>query len=53
MLLLPDLCLKQVLKFNDIYMTWSSPKSDLKTNFLNLENGSFENVGNKILPTKT
>ena len=24
---------------------WSSPKTDLKTNFLNLENGTFENVG--------
>ena len=33
-----------VLKFNDIYVSWSSPKIDLETNFLNLENRRFENV---------
>ena len=36
--------LQEVLKFNDICMSWSSPKTDLKTNFLNSENRSFENV---------
>ena len=35
---------QEVLKFNDIFMSWSSPKTDLLTNFLNLENRSFENV---------
>ena len=35
---------QEVLKFNDIYMSWSSRKTDLETNFLNLENRSFENV---------
>ena len=35
---------QEVLKFNDIYMSWSSPKIDLETNFLDLENRSFENV---------
>ena len=29
---------QEVLKFNDICVSWSSPKTDLKTNFLNLEN---------------
>ena len=29
---------QEVLKFNDISMSWSSPKTDLVTNFLNLEN---------------
>ena len=35
---------QEVLKFNDICVSWSSPKTDLVTNFLNLENrniGSF------------
>ena len=27
-----------VLKFNDICVSWRSPKTDLETNFLNLEN---------------
>ena len=38
--------LGQVLKFNDICVSWndSTPKTDLETNFLNLENQSFENV---------
>ena len=35
---------QEVLKFNDICVSWSSPKTDLVTNFLNLENRSFENV---------
>ena len=29
---------QEVLKFNDICVSWSSPKTDLETNFLNLEN---------------
>ena len=33
---------QEVLKFNDICVSWSSPKTDLVTNFLNLENRSFE-----------
>ena len=35
---------QKVLKFNDICVSWSSPKTDLETNFLNLENRNFENV---------
>ena len=35
---------EEVLKFNDICVSWSSPKTDLVTNFLNLENRSFENI---------
>ena len=35
---------QEVLKFNDICVSWSSPKTDLAINFLNLENRSFENV---------
>ena len=35
---------QEVLKFNDICVSWSSPKADLERNFLNLENRSFENV---------
>ena len=31
-------------KFTDICMSWSSRKTDLKTNFLNLENRSFQCV---------
>ena len=34
---------QEVLKFNDICMSWSSPKTDQETNFQNLENRSFEN----------
>ena len=34
----------EVLKVNDNYMRWKSPKIDLKLIFLNLENQSFENV---------
>ena len=34
---------QEVLKFNDICVSWSSPKSHLETNFLNLDNWSFEN----------
>ena len=33
-----------VLKFNNMCVSWSSPKADLETNFLNLENRSFENI---------
>ena len=35
---------QEFLKFNDICVSWSSPKTDLATNFLNLEHRSFENV---------
>ena len=35
---------QEVLKFIDICMSLSFPKIDLETNFLNLENRSFENV---------
>ena len=34
---------QEVLKFN-ICMSWSYPKTDLGIIFLNLQNGSFENV---------
>ena len=33
-----------VWKFSGIYVNWSSPKTDPETNFLNLENWSFEYV---------
>ena len=44
--LLPDLWFLnfEVLKFNHICVSWSFPKCDLVTNFLELENRSFENV---------
>ena len=32
------------LKFSDICMSLTSPKTDLETNFSNLENRTFENV---------
>ena len=35
---------QEVLKFNDICVSCSSPKTDLETNVLNLENQSFEKV---------
>ena len=35
---------KEVLKLKDICVSWSSPKTDQVTMFLNLENRSFENV---------
>ena len=35
---------QEVLKLNDIYMSWSFPKIDLVSNFVNFENQSFENV---------
>ena len=35
---------QEVSKFNDIYVSWGSPKTDLDTNFVNLENQSFENL---------
>ena len=34
---------KEALEFNDIYVIWRSPKTDLVT-ILNLENQSFENI---------
>ena len=36
---------QDVLKFNDICVSWDSPKTDMEANFLNLENRSFENIG--------
>ena len=35
---------QEVLKFNYIFVSWSSLKTGLATNFLNLENWSFENI---------
>ena len=35
---------QEVLKFNDICVSWSFPKNDLVTNLLNPENQSFEIV---------
>ena len=37
---------QKVLKFNDLCVSWSSPNTDLETNFSKLEfqNQSFENV---------
>ena len=35
---------QDVLKFNNIYVSWSSQKTDLETNFLQLEIQSFDNV---------
>ena len=35
---------QEVLKFNDICLSWSSLKADVVISFLNLENRSFENV---------
>ena len=35
---------QEVLKFNDICASWSSPNTDLVTNILNPENQSFEVV---------
>ena len=35
---------KELLKFNDICVCWSSQKTNLVTNVLNLKNVSFENV---------
>ena len=32
------------IKFNDTCVSWSFPKTDLVTNFLNLQYRSFENV---------
>ena len=34
---------QEVLKFDDICISWSSPKTDPETIFLNLENRSFGN----------
>ena len=35
---------QEVLKFNDTFWVGAPPKTDMVTNFLNLENRSFENV---------
>ena len=35
---------EEVLKFSNICMSWSFPKTNLVTNFINLENQSFENA---------
>ena len=35
---------QEVLKLNDISVSWSSPKTDLETDFLDSEIRSFENV---------
>ena len=35
---------QEVLKFSDICVSWKSPKTDLETTCLNLENRGFENV---------
>ena len=35
---------EEVLKFNNICMGWSFPKTDLVTNFLNPEDQTFDNV---------
>ena len=35
---------QEVLKFNDIRVSWSSPKTELEANFLDLIKWSFENV---------
>ena len=35
---------QKLLKFNNICVSWSSPKTDLETNILNLDNRSFEKV---------
>ena len=35
---------QEVLKFNDICVSWSSPETDLVASFLNLENRSFKCV---------
>ena len=35
---------QEVLKFNDVCLSWSSSNTDLVTNFLNPEKRDFENV---------
>ena len=35
---------QEILKFNDVYISWKIPKTGLETRFLNLENRSFENI---------
>ena len=35
---------QELLKFNNICVSWSSGKTELVIDFLNLENRSFENV---------
>ena len=35
---------QDVLKFNNICVSWSSLQTDLETNFLNPENRRFENI---------
>ena len=34
---------QEFLKFDDICESWSSPKTDMETNFLHLQNPNFEN----------
>ena len=36
--------LQKVLKFVDIYVSWSLPKTDQEIKLLRLENRSFENI---------
>ena len=40
---------QEVLKFNDICVSWGSLKTDTVLNFPNIENRSFENVLRKYL----
>ena len=46
--MLPDLLIfklqQEVLNFNDICVSWSSSKTDVEINFLDLENRMFENA---------
>ena len=35
---------QELLKFNDISVSWSWPKTDVVTNLLSLENRNFENI---------
>ena len=35
---------QEIWKFSDVCVSWGLPKTDLETNFLNLENLSFVNV---------
>ena len=39
---------KEVLRFNDICVSWSFPKPDLETNILNLEKRSFKSLEQHI-----
>ena len=35
---------QELLQFNNICVSWNSPKTELETDLFNLENRSFENV---------